>query len=170
MDINYLLDYGEFYNLTKDILMHDEFLKLKEISHHGMTRYHHSLRVAKVSYKISKSLHLNYQSCVRAALLHDFFLEDNLILNVGGRIKMIFKHPDYALEQAEKYFELSDLEKDIISTHMFPIGKKIPKYLESWIVDIVDDVVAIYEKCYGIRKQLSFASSFLFFMIMNRLK
>lgn len=170
MDIDCLLDYGEFYSLTKDILMHDEFLKLKNITHHGMPRYHHSIRVAKVSYKISKGLHLNYEKCVRAALLHDFFLEDNLALDVKGRAKTLFMHPEYALRKAAEHFELSDLEKDIIQSHMFPVGKRIPKYLESWIVDLVDDFVAVYERCYGIRKQLSFASSFLFFMIMNRLK
>lgn len=170
MDIECLIDYTEFYHLTKDILMHQEFLKLKDITHHGMTRYNHSVRVAKISYEICKRLRLDYKKCARAALLHDFFLEDNEELNKKERAKTLVMHPEYALKMAEQYFTLSDLEKDIIVTHMFPFGRKIPKYLESWIVDMIDDGVAIYEKCYGIRKQLSFATSFLFFMLINRIK
>jgi len=170
MDIDCLLDYGEFYRLTRDILTHEEFLKLKGITHHGMTRFHHSLRVAKISYKITKCLCLDYRKTARAALLHDFFLEDNLVSDTKTKIKTLVMHPEYALANAEEYFSLSDLEKDIITTHMFPVGKKIPKYLESWIVDFVDDAVAVYEKCYGVRKQLSFASSFLFFLMMNKFK
>lgn len=170
MNIDYLLDYREFYQLTRDILEHEEFLKLQEIVHHGMKRYDHSIRVAKVSYKITKQLHLNYKETARAALLHDFFLNDNQELDKKERTKMLVMHPEYALVMSKKYFKLSELEEDIIRTHMFPIGFNIPKYLESWIVDIVDDLVAVYEKCYGIRKQLSFASSFLFFLTMNHLK
>ena len=170
MDIDCLFDYGDFYNLTKDILLHDEFLKLKGITHHGMTRYNHSVRVAKISYKVSKLLHLNYEECARAALLHDFFLEENEDETIRFRAATLVRHPEYALEKSLQYFDLSELEKDIIVTHMFPFGKKIPRYMESWIVDIVDDGVAIYEKCYGIRKQLSFASSFMFLLIMNHFK
>ncbi len=170
MNLDYIFDYREFYQLTKDILEHQEFLKLQDIVHHGMRRYDHSVRVAKISYKITKHLHLNYQEATRAALLHDFFLEDNQELNRKDRTKMLVMHPEYALEMSKKYFKLSVLEEDIIKTHMFPIGFKIPKYLESWIVDMVDDSVAVYEKCYGIRKQLSFASSFLFFLMTNQFK
>ena len=53
---------------------------------------------------------------------------------------------------------------------MFPISFKIPKYLESWIVDLVDDGISIYERMYGIRKELSFATSFMFILFMNRFK
>lgn len=162
--------YDMFYNIVEDILLHDEFVKLKNYSHHGIDRYDHSLRVARISYEITKYLCLDYEKTARAALLHDFFLEDNLSLNMKNRITILLMHPEYALKKAEEYFELSDKEKDIIVAHMFPIGKKIPKYLESWIVDLVDDVVAIYEKISGIQKQMSFATSFLFFLVMNRLK
>lgn len=159
-----------FYDIVEDILMNEDFAKLKRYLHHGMDRYGHSLRVARISYEITRFLCLDYEKTARAALLHDFFLKDNLLLNTKDRIVTLFKHPDYALENAEEYFELSDLEKDIIVTHMFPIGRKIPRYLESWIVDLVDDVVSIYEKIYGIQKRMSFATSFLFILFMNRLK
>ena len=38
------------------------------------------------------------------------------------------------------------MEKDIIYSHMFPlIPTRPPKYLESWVVSLVDKVVATYE-------------------------
>ena len=38
--------------------------------------------------------------------------------------------------------DITEKEKDIISTHMFPVcPTRVPKYAESWLVDIVDDVV-----------------------------
>ena len=132
-------NYYEFVDITQDILDNKEFNKLKEITHHGMNRYDHSFRVALVSYSITKSLRLDYTKTARAALLHDFFLEENVGEKTSTRIKTLFKHPTYAVENSSKYFNLSDLEKDIITTHMFPISFKIPKYLESWIVDLVDD-------------------------------
>ncbi len=170
MNLNYFFTDSEFYYLTKDILEEKEFLKLKDITHHGMSRYCHSIRVAKASYEITKYLHLDYKKAGRAALLHDFFLEDNDKSDSKTRLKTLFHHPEYALKKASEHFELSDMEKDIIVTHMFPLGKHIPKYLESWIVDLVDDAVAVYEKAYGIRKQISFAGTFLFFLATNRLK
>lgn len=160
----------EFFYLTTDILENSEFSKLKKVTHHGMNRYDHSLRVAIISYLIAKKLNLEYEETARAALLHDFFLEENEGKKLKVRIKNLLHHPEYALNNASKYFTLSDKEKDIITSHMFPISNKVPKYLESWIVDIVDDGVAIYEKAYGVRKQISFAVSFMFILVINRFK
>ena len=100
----------------------------------------------------------------------DFFFEDNRKLKVKDKLKTLIKHPKYALSTAKKHFDLSEKEQDIIVSHMFPIGLRIPKYLESWLVDIVDDVVAIYEKFYGIEKQMSFATSYLFLLLINYLR
>lgn len=164
------INYDEFINITYDILDNKEFNKLKNVVHHGMNRYDHSLRVAIVSYSITKVLNLDYTKTARAALLHDFFLEENIGASLYTRIKTLFKHPLYAVENSSKYFKLSGLEKDIIATHMFPISFKVPKYLESWIVDLVDDGISIYERMFGLRKQISFASSFLFILFINRFK
>ncbi len=157
----------EFYRYTKDILEHEEFQKLRTFVHHGLNRYDHSLRVARISYGITRFLGLDKEKTARAALLHDFFLEDSVELGKKEKLKMLVKHPQYALATAKKYFSLSELEEDIIVSHMFPIGIRLPRYLESWIVDLTDDVVAVYEKCYGFQKQISFATSFLFLFLLN---
>lgn len=159
-----------FYEYTNDILENKDFLELKRLSHHGLNRYEHSLRVAKISYRVATCLKLDEKSVARAALLHDFFFEDNMELGLKDKIKTLINHPKYALNTAKEYFELSEKEEDIIVSHMFPIGIRIPKYLESWIVDMIDDVVAIYEKFYGISRQMSFATSYLFLLLINYLR
>lgn len=156
--------------LVDDILENDEFSKMGEIVHHGSNRLDHSVRVSYLSYKIGKLLKLDYEKIARAALLHDFFFEDNESSGRKEKMVTMLKHPEYALENAKKYFQLSELEEDIILTHMFPIGPRLPKYLESWLVDIVDDVVSIYEKSYVVRKQLSAATSFLMLFILNYIR
>jgi uncharacterized protein len=156
----------EFYNIIKPYI-NDEFNKLKDINHHGITRYEHSIRVAYYTYIVTKVLHFNYEEATVAALLHDFFTDE---VDEELSIFKLRRHPKHALNNASKYFYLSDLQKDIITTHMFPITFTPPKYLESWIVDIIDDISAIYERVYSVRKELSAASTFLFIVIMNFIK
>lgn len=134
----------EYDYLIKDIMDNKEFNKLKTERHHGTNRMIHSKRVSYISYKICKTLKLDYISTARAGLLHDFFIyeEDS---TQWDRFKLIFTHPDHALEKSEKYFYLNEKEKNIINSHMFPINKNIPLYLESWIVSSVDKIIASYE-------------------------
>lgn len=161
---------NEFTYITNDILENEEFCKLKDIIHHGLNRYDHSYTVAYCSYKITKKLRLNYENTTRAALLHDFFFEKNEELNIKDKAKSMVLHPRYALENSMKYYDLTELEKDIILTHMFPVSLNPPKYLESWIVDIVDDAVSIWERLYSVRKQLSFGYNFLLLLFINYFK
>ena len=156
-----------FFNIVEDYIEHDEFKKLKSINHHGITRYDHSLRVAYYTYIVTRFLHLHYIDATRAAVLHDFFTDE---VESEKSIFKLRRHPKYAVENASKYFELNELEKDIISTHMFPVTFTPPKYLESWIVDIVDDCCAIYEKGHCVRRELRAACMFLFILLINYLK
>ena len=154
----------EFESINADILNNSEFNKLRSIAHHGITRYDHSLRVARYTYFVTRKLHLNYKEATRAALLHDFFTDE--VVNESS-IKKLTKHPLYAVENAKKYFDLTPMQENIIATHMFPVGLNIPKYIESWVVDILDDVAAIYERVYTFHMQLSAASTFLFLLLIN---
>ena len=143
----------EYLEIVDDILNNEEFLKLKEYRHHGIDRLTHSINVSYRSYRISKFLHLNYKASARAGLLHDFFLVNNQELKLKERIKVLFKHPKYALENSKKYFEISKVEENIIKSHMFPIGLKLPRYLESGIVDLVDDFFSAHERIHSILKK-----------------
>ena len=116
------------------------------IQHGNISVYTHSLNVAYVSIVMANKLHMhvNQNALIRGALLHDYFQYDWHIKGNKHRWHG-FTHPMIAYKNAIKEFELSDLEKDIILKHMFPL-KPIPhKYRESIIVGISDKMCAIYE-------------------------
>lgn len=158
---------NEFFSIIKPIINNCEFDKLKDIRHHGITRYDHCMRVAYYSYIVTKFLRLNYKDTTEAALLHDFFTDEVVEENF---IKRLTNHPNIAYSNASKYFKLNKMQEDIIKTHMFPITLTPPKYLESWIVDIVDDIAAVYEKVFSVRKELSAATTFLFLLLINYMR
>jgi len=139
-----------YYNLVNDIINEKEFKKIDNCTHHGLSRFDHSCRVSYYSYKTSKILRLNYKEVARAGLLHDFFLSENNTKK--ERVKSVFSHSKKSLKNSEDLFELSEREKDIIASHMFPINpSRVPKYMESWIVCTIDKLVATYEFACSIR-------------------
>lgn len=136
--------------LVNDILTNEDFCKLKNIEHHATNKYAHSIRISYRAYKIAKFLKLDYIKVARAGLLHDFALSKNG-RTLKERFIETFIHPKSALEESKKRFELSDMEENIIVSHMFPFYIALPKYAESWLVDIVDKIIGSYEmlqKCF----------------------
>ena len=133
----------EFMNIVKDVLNNNEFKGLDNEMHHGITRYGHSLRVAKATFTCSKALKLDYKSATRAAILHDFFSNEDLRGMSGP--ETIYEHPKKAAINAKKYFNISAKEENIIASHMFPLSRVMPKYAESWVVTAMDKGVALYE-------------------------
>ena len=132
-----------FDDIAKDIINNKKYQKIKLETHHGITRYAHSMRVAKYVYKISKKLKIDYVSATRAAILHDFFTNEEFGSN-HGLIQGVV-HPDIALTNALGEFELNARERNAIEAHMFPLCMTLPKYKESWLLTLVDKAVAIYE-------------------------
>lgn len=157
----------EFLYIIKDILENEEYMKLCDIRHHGITRFDHCMRVAYYSFLVTKALRLDYVKVTEAAMLHDFFTDEVKDKNMIVRLT---KHPSIALNNAKKYYRLTPMQEDIIKTHMFPVTFIPPKYLESWIVDIVDDLAAIYERVVCTKKEISAATSFLFVLLINYFK
>jgi uncharacterized membrane protein/HD superfamily phosphodiesterase len=138
----------EFYEIIKDINEHEEFLKLKEHYHHTSSIYDHVMAVSYFSYRASKFLKLDYQSTARGALLHDFFLYDWRHHDVPDLAEEKFhgiEHPKIALANAQKYFTLNDIEKDIVIKHMWPLTLVPPKFKESFIVSFADKYLASKE-------------------------
>lgn len=133
-----------FDNIAKDIIKTNKFNELKNERHHGLTRYIHVMRVSKATYKIAKFLRLDYVSATRAALLHDYYTASDL-LDVSEPKKLNL-HPSVAKENAIKDFELNKKEINAIEAHMFPLGKALPKYKESWILTGVDKTISTYEQ------------------------
>lgn len=161
-DINYI-------NIVNNILENEEFNKIKSIEHHGTSRYNHSLRVSYYSYKVAKLLKLDYKEVARAGLLHDFFLSDDNRTQLE-RLKSTFDHPKKAVLKASENFEISEKEKDIIRTHMFPINIAVPKYAESWIVNLVDKAVGTLEFSRKYSYKLGYLANLYILFLFNYLK
>lgn len=121
--------------------------------HHHSNRLEHSINVSFASYKIAKKLKLDYRSTARGGLLHDLFYYDwrTTKFDLGTHA---YIHPRIALRNAEHITQLNKVEKDIIIKHMFGATIAPPKYLESWIVSIVDDYEAEYEFFKPYRQQI----------------
>lgn len=162
----------EYRNIVKDILEHDEFAKMADIEHHNSTRLSHLMKVSYYSYVVAKGLKLKYREVARAGLLHDFYFgrtTDHSKLK--DKIKLYtHNHPKEAVENARKYFCINNMEADIIESHMFPVDIKIPKYLESWIVSLVDKVVATHEFYHKASKKLKYSLNLGLILVLNVLK
>ncbi len=159
----------EYTKLVDDILLNNEFNKLDNIEHHGITRYDHSLKVSYYSYKIAKALRLDFRDVARAGLLHDFFMS-NPDRTQTERFISTFVHPKKAARNAKEVFGINDKEADIIKSHMFPINLTIPKYAESWVVNLVDKCIGGYELSKKFKYQLSYGANLLMIVIFNFMK
>ena len=158
-----------YYKIIKDIEKNPKFKLLKYCKHHGTTRYDHSQKVAYKSYKIAKKLNLDYVSTARGALLHDFFIEEDLSKN-KQKLSMFF-HPYNSLKNSRKYFKLNKKEKNIIISHMFPtLPHKIPLYKESILVSIIDKIIATEEfyQAYGKKYIYKLSTAYLLLLTFFR--
>jgi uncharacterized protein len=133
----------DFASIAEEIINSDKYQSLKDENHHGLSRYDHSLRVAKNTYRLSKKFKMDYVSATRGALLHDYFTNEEY-RNTKG-MKKYSMHPVIALNNAIREYELNPIEENVIVSHMYPMGKTKPNCKESWLVSSVDKGVAIYE-------------------------
>ena len=156
----------EYINLVNSVLYNDKFNEIKYIEHHGTNRYEHSVRVSYYSYKIAKLLKLNHKEVARAGLLHDYFISDPNI-NFKGKIKSTFTHPKLALKTASNNFSISEMEADIIKSHMFPFYLTVPKYAESWLVNIVDKVIGCFEFLQKFSYKFCYTTNLMLLFIIN---
>ena len=76
----------------------NKYRELKSIVHHGNNRLDHINRVAKLSFFVSKRLGLDYISCTRGAMMHDFFTLDDLSKKNKKYNDFLKEHPKIALD------------------------------------------------------------------------
>lgn len=134
-------------DIYKFIVNSENFKKEKEFMQHGSTTvYDHSLYVTKTCFSLVKKLHLNVnkESLMKGALLHDYFLYDWHVKDSSHRLHG-FRHAKFAHDNALKDFGLNKKEKNMILSHMFPLGYRIPRYKESIILCLVDKYCATVE-------------------------
>jgi len=142
----------ELFTRGKDIILSPEAQVMKTFIQHGETTvFEHCLAVAKFSllmaHFLEKTLKIEVDrdSLVRGALLHDYFLYDWHDKTVKGRRVHGFTHPGVAMRNADRDFGLNDIERDIISKHMFPLTPFPPMHRESILVTLADKWCALAE-------------------------
>ena len=121
--------------------------ELNYIQHGNTSCLLHCIAVAYFCYVFAerfKFLKLHERDLLRGALLHDYFLYDWHIPNKSRPMHGRY-HPKAACKNAEEDFNLTDIERDIIKKHMFPLTLTPPKYRESVLVCLVDKVCSVYE-------------------------
>lgn len=141
----------EFKQLVADILENENVCRMHEYIHHGnVSCFEHSMHVAYWNFLFCSFLGWDKVAAARAGMLHDLFLYDWHTYKAGS-IKRLhgFVHPRYALENAKKDFELSNLEEDIILKHMFPLTLALPRYKETYIIILTDKICCVSEVIRG---------------------
>ena len=162
----------EYLYIINNIMNNSEFQKMGNIKHHNTTRLDHMLKVSYYSYKIAKTLKLDYEDVARGGLLHDFYTDEiSECDKVKDKIKLFsIKHPKDAVKNAKVFFDLSEKEVNIIETHMFPVDYKIPKYAESWVVSIVDKILSLGEFSKKFGYKLTYIFNLYLVFILNSIK
>ena len=143
---------SEFINFIRPMIKNEKIRQMDKYIQHGNTScFEHCVAVAYISFYIAKKMHIScdYNSMIRGALLHDYFLYDWHEKDTRPKLHG-FRHARTALENASRDFDLTPIEIDIIEKHMFPLNLKLPKYRESYIVNIADKISSSYETIYKI--------------------
>ncbi len=150
--------------LIKDIINNENYLMIKDIPHHGATdRYSHCLKVSYRAYKLAKFFNADEKVAARSGLLHDFYYEIPLECEKANeRMKLMAKeHPNIAVYNSKKNFDINHLEEDAIKSHMYPLNLTVPKYKESWLVSLADKAVSIVEVSHRFKYSLNILTLFL---------
>lgn len=116
----------------------------KFIQHGRTSCLEHCIAVAFYSVLLVEAMGIKYdrKSIIRGALLHDYFLYDWHLPHGRGHG---FTHPGIALKNATRDFELTEIEKNIIVRHMFPLVPIPPKSVEGGIVCLIDKWCSVRE-------------------------
>ena len=138
----------QLYAILEKYDQNPKVQQMREFIQHGdVTTYQHCKNVVLVSCWLNHRLHLGADetSLAVGAFLHDFYLYDwhncRNITHWHG-----FKHPRIARYNAETVFALSDKEKDIIQSHMWPLTPTdIPHSREAALVCMADKMSSGYE-------------------------
>jgi len=137
-----------FQKCLREVSSSDRALQMKQYVQHGNTStYAHCQRVATFSYRISQLFHLKVdtKSLICGAFLHDFYLYDWHESSEDHRLHG-FHHPAVALKNAQQDFCLNEIEKNIISSHMWPLTlTRLPRCMEAVLVCIADKLCSIGE-------------------------
>lgn len=131
-----------FADITEELLACDKVRMMGCWNHHGkVSTLDHSLFVSYLSFRAARFLHLDVHAAARGGLLHDLYLYNNRDKSAHPGWQC-FDHPRAAARNADTITELSEKERNIILSHMWPLGGVMPRSAEAVLVDLVDTVCA----------------------------
>lgn len=149
-----------YYNILHSLKTDPAIARLENYHQHkGTTTLQHCWNVAIYSFHLAEKLNwkIDESALARGAMLHDYYLytveEEQKKTGMSdyqhGRM-----HPQIALENAGKKFVLTEKEKNLIRSHMWPLTfTHIPRSREAWLVSMADKYCAVRE-FYGTKKAL----------------
>ena len=126
--------------------------------HKSSNTLKHSVSVAKLSFSLAEKFgwDISEAELVKGALLHDYYLYNARTEDISGYSHGI-SHPETALRNAMKDFELTGKEKNIIRGHMWPLTLfSPPRSKEAILVCIADKYVAAKEMSFKKNKKTYF--------------
>ena len=131
-----------FTQVTGELLGSEPVRRMGQWKHHGpITTLDHSLFVAYLSYRAARLFRLDATAAARGGLLHDLYLYDSRDKTAHPGWQC-FDHPRAAARNAAALTPLTKKERNIILSHMWPLGGALPRSPEAVLVDLVDTLCA----------------------------
>ena len=141
-------DETRFFRVLTE-LEHDPHVRLleKHRQHRGNTTFRHCRSVAVESFRLAQRFgwRVDEDALARGAMLHDYHLYTRRQKKINA-LRHLLLHPKWARGNAEKVFDLSRKEKNIIESHMWPLTFfKLPRSKEAFLVTLADKLCALRE-------------------------
>lgn len=122
--------------------------RLKKFEQHkGTSTFVHCRNVAIYSFYLARKFgwEVDEEALVRGAMLHDYYLYNTADMTMTD-YQHGTRHPQLALDNAQKRFRLTPKEKNIIRSHMWPLTlTHVPKSKEAFLVSLADKYCALRE-------------------------
>lgn len=137
-----------FYQILHEMEEDPHIKGMRQYGQHARTNtYEHCHHVAIYSYLLARRLgwDIDERALVRGAFLHDYYGYD-----VRAEHRSAYRHgtqhAQAALDNALQDFELSEKEKNIIYSHMWPLNlTHVPRSREAFLVSLSDKICAWQE-------------------------
>ena len=141
-------DEKRFFRTLRELERNPQVRLLKKHRQHkGTTTFRHCRSVAVESFRLAQKFgwKVDEDALARGAMLHDYHLYTRQKQKINA-LRHLLSHPKWARGNAEKVFDLSRKEKNIIESHMWPLTFfKLPRSKEAFIVTLADKRCALRE-------------------------
>ena len=141
-------DSERFFRALRKLERDPDVGRMKRYQQHkGNPTFSHCRSVAVSSFHLAQKLgwRIDEVSLARGAMLHDFHLYTRKGSGING-FRHAFGHPKRALQNAERLFALNRKEKNIITSHMWPLTLfSVPRSREAFLVTLADKYCALRE-------------------------